>query len=116
MVSGVSLSGILFDQVEFMYKSITSKDTFSRIWSQGLKKTKASVHQPLGGECGKSRDNISFIRNTPFSYGVPAARLEGLSIRKGNWVSRDGRSRKEDYLDHQYQHILLKSYHHPHQL
>lgn len=32
------------------------------------------IYKPLGGECGKSRDNNNFIRKSPLSYGVPAAR------------------------------------------
>lgn len=34
-----------------------------------------TLNIPLGGEFGKSRDNNNFMRKTPFSYGVPAARV-----------------------------------------
>lgn len=43
-------------------------------YSTNVEKHNDNVHKPLGGECGKSRDNNNFMRKTPFSYGVPAAR------------------------------------------
>lgn len=50
----------------------------------GSKKRKRiyMFHVPLGGDCGKSCDNNNFMRNTPFSYGVPAVRESSPLIKQ----------------------------------
>jgi hypothetical protein len=71
-----------------------------KFWATGTNMARVlkiitSVNKPLGGECGKSWDNNNFMRKTPFSYGVPAARsrmlieLEGLNnFSKGLYLMR----------------------------
>ena len=71
--------------VNYKYISLTHNNTRTTI---------TSANKPLGGECGKSWDNTNFMRKTPFSYGVPAARsrmlikFEALTLAQNSKLSK----------------------------